>query len=521
VTDVALVSLPVSWRVPVPEWALGHRYLAAALRAAGFDARLVFAPLVLDGTARSRLVADLVRSAPAVVAFTTYDAGLPDLYSFVGELREAGLRSHVTVGGLCATAATAAILTSCPGVDSVVRGEGEQAVVDLVDAVVRGRGPWPAAGTAVRAGTGAGVLAGPTRPPAADLGSYPAPLWDDGAADERSAAVAAANGCAPVIGSRGCYGRCTFCCIERFYRDVPHSRPWRPWPAERVADDVVAVVAATGASQVTFVDENFVGPGRAGRRHAVAVADELVRRGRPAPFNVAARADDVDVETFRALRDAGLNAVTLGLESMSATTLELFGKHITPARNAEAVATLEELGLQTEITFIFFHPLSTLPDVRDNLGFVADVARSRGARFNNGQPFTRFVPLAGTALTADLERRGLVQGGPGRYRTRYADPRVAHLVDLVARVPVDDLLALQAALPTTRGPVLTEIRERLAGYHARLTMRRLPELVSDACDAFERGAAVDGASVAAVDAAFDAEATSVEGLLRRFLRHAA
>lgn len=537
-TDVALVHLPASWRLPVPEWCLGHRYLAGSLREAGYDAEIRYPPFVLDGTAASRLVDDLLDRAPPLVAFTTYDAQLPNLYAFVGELRRRGLPSHITVGGLSATAAASDVLARCPGIDSVVVGEGERTIVDLADHAVRGgggrgvggRGPfggaggrdvgeWPVAGTVVRDADGCGLSRGEPRPFVGDLAALPRPVWDDLSRGENRRAVTMANHCAPVIGSRGCYGRCTFCCIERFYRSVPGTRPWRPSPASRVADDVTAVLAATGARQITFVDENFIGPGRTGRRHAVDVAAELRRRRLHVAFNIACRADDVEPETFRALQDAGLNAVTLGIESMSAGTLELFGKRISPQGNRAALQTLDDLGLQTEITFIFFHPLTTLDEIRDNVEFVAEVARRPQARFSGGQPFTSFIPLAGTALTTRLQRLDQVRGHPGHFAVRYADPRVALLERHLAAVPTGELLALQWSLPVGVSERVDELRARLGSRHATLTLARLPELLADACDAFDAGAREADDAVRRVIAAIDDETQAVGELLDRIMRH--
>ena len=512
-TEVLFIDVPAARRMPLAEWSLGYRYLVAALRKAGFRAEIVQPPFVTDGTARNRLLAEVVARSPRLIGLTTYDVMLPDLLGFVDALRGAGVRAHVTLGGLSASAAVDWVLQAGSGVDSVVRGEGEATIVALAQHVIRGVGRLPIAGASVR-GEG-GIVEGEPRPFTRDLDGLTAPAWDPSVAVGSGSPVRLrTSDTVPVTGSRGCYGRCTFCSVERFYRSSPRARPWRPFSARRIADDIDTATRATGARKVTFVDENFVGPGRAGRAHVLDVAEELRRRGRPVEFNLACRADDVDPATFADLRDAGLRGVTLGVEAMSQPTLDLFGKNTTPQTNDVAVEALAELGLDTEITYIFFHPLSTLREVRDSVAFVAKVAQLPAAHFNNGQPYVELVPLAGTALTAELQRRGHVRGVVGGYKVAYADPRVGLLARTTRSVPLDELALLGAALPSDGGGQVSQLRERLAAQHRWLAMHRLPELLCDACDAFgaERGQRVEP-----VLAAIRAEARRLRHLLDRSL----
>jgi radical SAM superfamily enzyme YgiQ (UPF0313 family) len=522
--DIAFVHLPADLRFPVNDWCLGYRYLVGALRDAGIPAGIIY-PRRAGGTRRppratpravaDALVADVLAARPAVVGLTTYDPQLPAVMAFARRLRRAGLRAHITLGGLCASAVPAGILRGSPEIDSVVVGEGERSVVELAEWVLRGRGEAP---VGVWTRDDRGVAVGRPRPFLDDLAALPDPAIDDLPALGPDSPVHRVAGCAPVIASRGCYGRCTFCCVQRFYRASP-GRPWRGRPADHVAAEVAAVTRLTGLDRVTFVDENFMGPGRSGRRHAVEVARQLRARVPGIRFNLACRPNDVERETFVELRTAGLAGVTLGMESMCPQTLDLFAKHTTPAMNERALALLEELELAIEITFIFFQPLSTLDEVRTNLAFVDRVARSRYAYFSNGQPFTSFIPLAGTELAARFRQLGLVRQELVGGSVRYADPRVAFVARRVLAVPLDDLLRLAYALPVRASQRLAEVQRRLLDYHGYLAMRRLPRLTAELCDAVERYGPRRGARVDAATGAIAAEAARIGQLVERFAAH--
>lgn len=516
--DVVFVHVPADLRFPVNDWCLGYRYLVAALRDAGFSAGIVYPRRAGRAPGRSvadTLVADVLAAHPAVVGLTTYDPQLSATLAFVRRLRQAGLRAHVTLGGMCASAIPAAILDACRDIDSVVVGEGEQAIVELTEFIFRGGGSVPAG---VWARNDRDVVVGIPRPFMVSLEDLPTPSLDDLCTLGADSPLHNVAGCAPVIASRGCYGRCTFCCVQRFYRATP-GRPWRGCSPARVADEVATVTRLTRFERVTFVDENFMGPGRSGRRHAIEVAEQIRDRAPGIQFNFACRPNDVDRETFRILKRAGLAGVTLGIESMWPDTLNLFGKHTTPAINQSALNVLGELMLNVEITFIFFQPFSTLDEIRTNLAFVEQVARSPRVYFSNGHPFTSFIPLAGTGLTSRFAKLGLVHQELAGGTADYVDPRAALVARHLLAVPIDDLLQLALALPQGGSERLIEIQRTLRDHHWYLAMRRLPDLAAELCDAIEANGPSRQSEVDAVTAAIDAETARIRRLIEQFASH--
>jgi radical SAM superfamily enzyme YgiQ (UPF0313 family) len=459
------------------------------------------------------MIEDVVAADAAIVGFTTYDVQLPSLFALITDLRRAGLHSHVTLGGLCASSVPERILRHAPGVDSVVFGEGEGPVVDLAHHVIRRRSEHPPPGICFRRNRS--IVRGEPAAPS-DLNVLPSPALDDFCDRDRSAPVSLVNECVPVYASRGCYGRCAFCCIQKFYR-ASSGPVWRGRDAARVADEVATVQRVTGCQRVTFVDENFMGPGGAGRRHAEEIAGEITRHRLDVSFNFGCRSSDIDRETLIRLKSAGLRAVSLGIESMSDSALVLFNKHTNWHINSDALRLLEELAIFVEITFIFFHPLSSLEEIRDNLDFVDWVRRSRYAYFNNSQPFSEFIPFFGTDLTRTLEEQGLVERTMDGYTLRYADPRVSLIARSILSVPVDRLSRMRRILPARNGGALGEIRDAFERSEVHLKMVRLPELARDLCDALTKDARPTSPRVRAVLAELNFEAKKIRKLEDRLL----
>ncbi|HOS44816.1 MAG TPA: cobalamin B12-binding domain-containing protein, partial [Armatimonadota bacterium] len=102
---------------------LAIRSLAAFVRAAGIRAKI--APFCrtaqTDGVLRAA-----ARLRPHVIAVSMpFQSLASDFFRLIARLREAGYRGHVVVGGHFPTFEYARILETQPGIDSVMRFEGE------------------------------------------------------------------------------------------------------------------------------------------------------------------------------------------------------------------------------------------------------------------------------------------------------------------------------------------------------------------------------------------------------------
>ncbi len=91
----------------------------------------------LDADVALQRVAEL---APLAVGMTATSYTLELVETWAARFRSLGLR--VIVGGPHASLAPVDLLDRCPSVEAVVRGEGEEAMPALVDALEAGL-PWP------------------------------------------------------------------------------------------------------------------------------------------------------------------------------------------------------------------------------------------------------------------------------------------------------------------------------------------------------------------------------------------
>jgi anaerobic magnesium-protoporphyrin IX monomethyl ester cyclase len=401
--DVVLVQPNIVWAYD-PFEHLGLAYLASTLRADGFSVQIVDG--VLEEMTFDELYGTLDGLDIGVLGVTLISHGYPQTVRFLEDYRAAHPGTAIVAGGHFATFAAAKIHAHTDVFDAIVLGEGELAFRAYCRRMLRGgddaltdvclRGEEP-----LRVGRTVD-----------DLDELPDPHRDLlPLAMERGAR-------ASIASSRGCYARCSFCSVHNFYR-LAGSTPWRPRSVQRVVAELRSLHERFGIERFMFVDDNFIGPGKAGRDHAVAFAEAYGESGLPMTFHVDCRAVDVDERVIAALHAVGLRSVFVGVESVAADDLVAYRKGLRAERNWAAVEILNRYGLEYTLSMIMFNPATTPQSILDNVAFL------RWARYYPRNPLSILNLYEGTDL---LERYREHATGPfWNYRFEFADPRTRRI----------------------------------------------------------------------------------------------
>ena len=169
-----------------------------------------------------------------------------------------------------------------------------------------------------------------------------------------------------ILGSRGCYGNCTFCYINNFYGKRCN---WRGRTTENIYHEVQKVLSSISNRYIYFVDANFFGPGDEGQCRAEEIA-ALLQNVKGLGFGLECRVNDIQERSLKALAHAGLKDVFLGVESGSKRSLKRMRKGSTVEQGVRAIELLRNYGIEPHIGFIMFESDSTLQDIRDNFNFL-------------------------------------------------------------------------------------------------------------------------------------------------------
>jgi len=272
-------------------------------------------------------------------------------------------------------------MAEADGVDGICRGEGEEAMVELVDALAEG-GPeavlgvanWSFAQNGVRDSTDGrdgdrrkgGVVHNPVRAYTEDLDSLPFP--DRALVYERDP-IAARSKIKHFLTGRGCPYNCTYCfnhALSEIYRGK--GRRFRQRSVDHVIEEVRWVRDHYPLEFVVFVDDTFVLSHEWLTEFAVKYPVEIQRAGRPLPFFCNTRANLVTAEQVRLLKEAGCHSVSMGIETGNDRLRNgLLKRRMSKEQILEAAHLIREGGLHLTTTNMIGLPTSTLEDDLETL----------------------------------------------------------------------------------------------------------------------------------------------------------
>lgn len=391
---------------------LSTRYLAAVLRQRGYSVQLA---AFSTPDEHASVVSQAMAVRPRLVGLSViFQYRAPEFLRLAADLRRHLPDVHITLGGHFPSFAADELLRDHPCIDTIVRGEGEITLAELVARLDRPAAWSEIEGLSVR--TPDGPVHNPARPLIGDLDRLPFPARDTPPAHHLGV------GYAPILGSRGCYRDCAFCSIRSFYQ-ASRGELQRFRSVGNLVEEMEWLYRRHGVRFFVFNDDEWFPVGAARYRRVAALADELRRRQLRLIMSIKCRADDVEEELFRQLLEIGVVRAYVGIESGSDHSLRTLNKHTTVAQNRHALETLHRVGMLADFGLIIFDPDSTVEDIRANLSFL----REMGGEGQAPLSFGRMEVYAGTPILDRLRREGRLSGNYMAWRYVIADPRVEML----------------------------------------------------------------------------------------------
>lgn len=236
------------------------------------------------------------------------------------------------------------------GADAIVLGEGERALLELVECWNGGDDPARVSGLILpgRGNTRA-------RPGERELDALPHPAWDLVDASDYRRAWQQVHGefSWNTATSRGCPYRCNWCAKPSF------GRGYAIRSAEDVAAELSALAREIGPDHIWFADDIFaLEPGWIER-----FADAARANGTIIPFTMQSRVNLMTEATVSALALAGAREVWLGVESGSQKILDAMDKGSTVSQAREATRRLKATGIKACWFIQLGYPSETWEDL--------------------------------------------------------------------------------------------------------------------------------------------------------------
>ena len=316
--------------------------------------------------------------------FSTVCSSYPVTLRIAAEVKRAHPESVVVLGGPQASVVDIATMRAYPSIDLVVRGEAEQTLPALVDAL-DGDGALAAIpGITFRRNEDGEIVRNPAAPLVSDLDALPFPafhLFPD------------VRHCRhfPLELGRGCPFSCTFCSTNDFFRRNFRLKS----PAQMIAD-MRRIRQTYGINSFELVHDMFT----VDRKRVVAFCEALLESKRNNPedafiWGCSARTDCVDEELIELMSKAGCRGIFFGIETGSKRMQKIIDKGLELNDSAERVRSCDKFKINTAVSLMAGFPDETMTDLRDTAAFFVD-----SLRYDHADPqLSILAPLAGTPIS--------------------------------------------------------------------------------------------------------------------------
>ncbi len=371
---------------------LGPAFLAAYLRRHGHEAALI---RVGQYDPATDVAARIRNHAPGLIGVSLTTRQWLRARDLLAELRQI-LDIPVIVGGLHPTFSPEETLRH-PGIDYVCLGEGEQPLLDLVNAL-EANTTHPIPNIWVKSGPRPKL-----RNPVEPIDAIPFMARD--MLDERWGVV-------HVTTQRGCPFPCTYCAAkmyDKLYAAEETTAYGRRRSHANVLAELTEIRDQGPLNYVIFLDDTFT------INHPwVRKFCDIYQREFAVPFSLHARVETVNETMLQELAAAGCRHITYGVESGSERVRrEIMKRWATNQRFRDVFRWTREAGIMPTANYIIGTPGETLAEMQQTIDLHFEI-----------QPldfgFFVFYPYPGTELFQTCKQQGYL---PDDYLTRSANHR--------------------------------------------------------------------------------------------------
>jgi radical SAM superfamily enzyme YgiQ (UPF0313 family) len=390
---------------------LGLRSISAYAKQKGINTGVV----PYNPNQKEAVLSAIKDTNPVIVGFSLiFQRMLPDFADLIHYLRQQGINAHFTMGGHFPTIESEKLLEIIPGLNSIVRGEGEITLVELFHKI-NTPGVWKdIEGLSFKNQAGQ-IVTNKPRKLIENLDILPFPEREKISFIHRDFKIAT------IISSRGCYHNCSFCSIREFYNHSDGLKR-RSRSPKNIVSEMEFLYNTKDVRIFIFEDDDFYIDTNSQRQWIKQFMDELRKKNIAGniAWRFSCRIDDINKEVFKEMMEAGLICVYLGIEAANNENLKVYDKKYTIDKIYKAIQILTELNLPFEFGFMLLNPYCTLETIKSDLKFLKKIS-SLGSTITH---FTKMMPYSGTPIQKRLINEGRLTGTFNAPNYNYLDPKI-------------------------------------------------------------------------------------------------
>lgn len=343
---------------------------------------------------------------PDLIGYTIYETAKQLAFDSAEIVRNMLPRACLFAGGYYPSTNYKELFDETNLFDYVVRGEGEQTVLELCECMMGLRAAEEICGLIFRAG-GELILNEP-RSILQDLDTLPWIARDVLQDNQLKVAM--------ISTSRGCYGNCSFCSNQIMWKN------WRGRRVGDIADEIEYLFRAHHIVFFNFTDASFEDPDGCCTRMK-ELMNALAERELPIGYIADFRAEisrKIDAGILPLMECSGLIGACIGVESGNEPDMQLYKKLATVEDSVKTLKLFQEKFV-TICEFININPYSTFEGLKENAMFL----RKTGIASILEKIATQYGMYKNSALYQKIKDDGLLRDGDfSKYGYRFINPSI-------------------------------------------------------------------------------------------------
>ncbi|UCE41125.1 MAG: radical SAM protein [Candidatus Aminicenantes bacterium] len=344
---------------------LGLLYIGSVLEKEGIDVRIV--PADMKNMSWRDIKQDILYYEPDIIGVTSTTENRFQSFKLVKLAKKTFPQAMAIMGGPHASMAAEDCLAHIPELDLVVRGEGEETMIELCRWYQEGKDSQAldqVNGISFRKNDE--VKSNPSRPLIRDLDSLPYPAFHLVPFEDYNFKFPVpGQGDLPavnIMSSRGCPFKCNFCATP-----INWGRNVRMRSPENVVDEIQRLIERYGVKVIFFFDDTF----NVNTKRVEKICDLIIERNLNIFWKCDVRIDLIDKPLLTKMKQAGLFHLSFGLEAASERVRnEIIDKKVDIEDFHNLVKWCQELEIIPNVFFIYSHPTETWEEAQETINII-------------------------------------------------------------------------------------------------------------------------------------------------------
>lgn len=327
---------------------------------------------------------NIISERPEIVGFSCYVWNIKKILLVAKEIKKADPAVKIILGGSEVSPRAESILKHEGCVDIVVRGEGEETFLELLESLLYQQGELSLIkGMSYR--QGGKIFVNPARPQIDDLDKIPSPylagLIDLKCEDKSVSAVTETM--------RGCHYRCHFCYYHKEFNRIKY------FSLSRVEKELKWILKRE-PEKVYLMDPTF----NVDCERAKKILRIFIKHNKSSRLHLELRAEKIDAEMVGLLKQAGVAKLEIWIQSVSRESLKLVNRDLDRNICAKNIRLLNKGKIFFEIQLIDALPGHTYETIKEGVDWLISLRVPRIV-------IMELLVLPGTCLRENSEALGV------------------------------------------------------------------------------------------------------------------